>query len=298
MKKISKFLKGYGFYLAIGVICIGALFAIFFMPNREGNVKDNANPYAQDQRADGESLQEKKGENDIVIIDEDDLDTTDDTKITEETPSENAEISENTTAEKLQPEAEKENEKETVETETFESTTASISDEPFFAEGDTFVWPVEGDVVVPYTDESTRHWYSESLNQTMRTFGICISGEEATEVKAVAKGTVVDIIEDSSSYLDAGMPYVGKLVVVDLGNGYKAIYGFQGGSVNDELMGQVVNTGDVLGTLGSPKGAFISAGDNIYLQVTHNDQVINPLNLLVKEESVVKADGVDMGFAK
>lgn len=302
MKRISKFLKNYGFYLAIGVICIGALCAVFLMPNREGNVENNANPYAEHQKADGESLQEKNS--DIVIVDEDELDTTDDTMITdEEVPSEKAETTENTTdaantANTAKAESNEVAEKEEVKTETFESTTASISDEPFFAEGDTFAWPVEGSVVVPYTDESTSHWYSESLNQTMRTFGICISAEEEAEVRAVAKGTVVDIIDDSSSYLDAGMPYVGKLVVVDLGNGYKAIYGFQGGNVNEELMGQVVNAGDVLGTVGSPKGAFISAGDNIYLQVTRNDKVVNPLNLLEGKDGATKEESVDMGFAK
>ena len=181
---------------------------------------------------------------------------------------------------------------------TFESTTASTSNEPFFAEGDTFIWPVDGKVVVPYTDESTTHWFSESLNQTMRTFGVCISASEGSEVKAVAKGTVTDIIDDSSTYLEAGMPYVGKLMVIDHGNGYVSLYGFQGGTVNSDLLGQVVQAGDVLGTIGSPKGAFISLGDNIYLQVMHNDKVVNPLNYLDLSNQAVKEDSVDLGFAE
>lgn len=313
MKKISKFLKNYGFYLAIGVICIGALAAIFIMPNKGGNVDQNANPYAKNETAEGRDLQ-NTNENGVSIVEEDDLDTTDEASEkeaalqSEDATQEAEKKTDNMTEEKQagnetantseQKKAETDKEVAEVKTETFESTTASVSEEPFFAEGDTFTWPVDGSVIVPYTDESTSHWYSESLNQTMRTFGICIGGEEGTEVKAVAKGTVTEIVDDSSSYLEKGMPYVGKLMIVDLGNGYTAIYGFQGGTVNEELVGQVVNAGDVLGKIGSPKGAFISQGDNIYLQVTHNDKVINPLNLLATKDGAAKDTGVDVGFAK
>lgn len=304
MKKIGKFFKNYGFYLAISIICVGALAAIFLMPNHEGNVKNEANPYAKNEIADAQNLGELPLE-DMTIVDEDDLDTTDeatsdeaetDQVVGEATVSES---SDSNVTESATPAEENTND-ETAEVtpDTFESTTASTSNEPFFAEGDTFIWPVDGKVVVPYTDESTTHWFSESLNQTMRTFGVCISASEGSEVKAVAKGTVTDIIDDSSTYLEAGMPYVGKLMVIDHGNGYVSLYGFQDGTVNSDLLGQVVQAGDVLGTIGSPKGAFISLGDNIYLQVMHNDKVVNPLNYLDLSNQVVKEDSVDLGFAE
>lgn len=301
MKKITNFLKNHSFYLAIGVICIGALAAIFIMPNKDGNVKNEANPYAKNEITDATDLSELPKEG-VIIVDEDDLDQTDATsEITgEEELSEPVINEENAEVEKSAITSENTADDVTAEItpETFDSTTASITSEPFFADGDTFAWPVEGSVVVPYTDESTKHWFSESLNQTMRTFGICISAEEGTEVKAIAKGTVTEIVEDSSTYLDSSMPYVGKLMVIDHGNGYVSMYGFQNGTVNEDLVGQVVNTGDVLGTVGSPKGAFISLGDNIYLQVMHNDKVINPLNYLDLSDQAVKEDSVDIGFAE
>ncbi|MBU3805235.1 MAG: peptidoglycan DD-metalloendopeptidase family protein [Candidatus Cellulosilyticum pullistercoris] len=301
MKKITNFLKNHSFYLAIGVICIGALAAIFIMPNKDGNVKNEANPYAKNEITDATDLSELPKEG-VIIVDEDDLDQTDATsEITgEEELSEPVINEENAEVEKSAITSENNTDDVTAEVtpETFDSTTASITSEPFFADGDTFAWPVEGSVVVPYTDESTKHWFSESLNQTMRTFGICISAEEGTEVKAIAKGTVTEIVEDSSTYLDSSMPYVGKLMVIDHGNGYVSMYGFQNGTVNEDLVGQVVNTGDVLGTVGSPKGAFISLGDNIYLQVMHNDKVINPLNYLDLSDQAVKEDSVDIGFAE
>ena len=299
MKKIKQFLKDYSFYLAIGVICVGALAAIFIMPNMNGNVKDEANPYAKNKITDANDLSELP-KNGVIIVDEDDLDQTDEandvTGETEEISEPSAEVQIEESA--VPSEEHVDNKTAEVTPETFDSTTASVTSEPFFAEGDTFAWPVEGSVVVPYTDESTKHWFSESLNQTMRTFGICISAEEGSEVKAVAKGTVTEIVDDSSTYLAAGMPYVGKLMVIDHGNGYVSLYGFQDGTVNEELVGQVVNAGDVLGTVGSPKGAFINQGDNIYLQVIHNDEVINPLNYLDLSNQAVKENSVDIGFAK
>lgn len=317
MKKIVKFFKDYGFYVAITIICVGALAAIFIMPDKSGNVADEANPYAKHQSADANDVGQLPDDS-ISITDEDDLDTTDEASPEEVSPEESAEnevtlqespeeaqveesaapAEEETKDETANASEETKDEAEEVKPDTFDSTTAAVTQEPFFADGDTFNWPVDGKVVVPYTDESTKYWYSQSLNETMRTFGICISGSEGEEVKAVAKGTVTKVVDDSSTYLEKGMPYVGKLMVVDLGNGYTCIYGFQGGSVNEDLVGQVVNAGDVLGTIGSPKGAFISLGDNIYLQVTHNDEIVNPLNYLDLNNQAVKEDGVDMGFTK
>lgn len=330
MKNIRNFLKVYGFYIAISIICIGAIVAIFVSPNKEGNIGHEANPYTKNELTQGADLQDVNKPNtdkpNNLQEEGEDLNSIDEGII----PPEASEIKEEN-AQKLQENekvdqaegkvsepskeevskeeviqdkastdeiAEEDQKTPEVKTETFESTTASISEDPFFVEGDQLEWPVEGEVVVPYTDDSTTHWYSDSLNQTMRTFGICISGEEGAEVKAVARGTVTDIIEDSTTYLPAGMPYVGKLMIVDLGNGYKCLYGFQGGTPDEKLVGQVVNVGDVLGTVGSPKGAFINQGDNIYLQIMHNDEVINPLNLLGEKQDGVKEDGVDLGFAK
>lgn len=321
MKKFTNLLKKYRFYVATGAICIGAVAAIFLVPSKGGNVKSEANPYAQNQLTDANDLNELTND---TVVEEDELDTTDEgdtaveqsvnddnavndseAKVDEAAPNtslsnaDNNEVAKETNLKEVSREDSVSNqaEEEEVKTETFKSTTAT-SEEPFFAEGDTFEWPVEGNVVVPYTDESTKHWFSESLNQTMRTFGICISANEGAEVKAVAKGTVTKVVDDSSEYLEAGMPYVGKLMVIDHGNGYVSMYGFQGGQVNEELVGTVVNAGDVLGSIGTPKGAFISAGDNIYLQVIHNDEVVNPLNYLDLSSQQVKAEGVDLGYAE
>ncbi len=133
----------------------------------------------------------------------------------------------------------------------------------------------------------------------MRTFGICISAQESSDVVAVAKGRVLEVIDDSSSSLGDNTPYIGKTLVIDHGNGYQTIYGFQGGTINSDLVGEIVNEGDVLGQVGSPKGAFVSVGSNIYLQLKHNDQIINPTTYLKSADSIAEKDeSVDVGFSE
>ncbi|OON97783.1 MAG: hypothetical protein ATN31_00025 [Candidatus Epulonipiscioides saccharophilum] len=149
-----------------------------------------------------------------------------------------------------------------------------------FNQGDHFQFPVEGDIIVPYKDDSTDHWWSAFKN-TMRTLGICLAAEPGTEVKAVADGIVVDILDDYtelSTTINVGN--VGHLMVIDHGNGYKSIYGFQGGTPDVSLIGETVESGDTIGFVGAAKGPFIDQPSNIYLQVTKNGEVINPETLL------------------
>ncbi len=294
IKKIGQFLKRYGFYVAVGVVSVGALAAIFLVPNLGGNVKEEPNPYAKNEETSVKGLGDITDETGEVVIEYEDetASKTSGSGIESEALIEDKEKG----SEAKQESTDKAAKSEEIVAETFESTTAAANQTPFFAEGDTFSWPVVGEVVVPYTDESTKHWFSESLNQTMRTFGICISAKEGAEIRAAADGKVIDIIDDSST-LQSDMPYVGKVVVVDHGNGYKSLYGFQNGSPNKDLLGKIVKAGDVLGTAGKPTGAFIKQGNNIYLQAMHNDEIIDPLKLLdYKQASAsVSAEGVDMG---
>jgi len=290
IKKIGQFFKKYVFYIAIGVVSVGALAAIFLVPNHEGNVKQEPNPYAKNEEAVGRVVDNITDDKGNVVIDyADDLGDKTSEGSTKEQDTAKVDKS-------VEPDKNDKAPKEEVVAETFESTTASKTQKPFFADGDSFSWPVVGEVVVPYTDESTSFWFSESLNQTMRTFGICISAKEGDKVKAVADGKVIDIVDDSST-LKSDMPYVAKTVIIDHGNGYTTRYGFQNGTPNKDLLGKVVKAGEVLGVVGKPTGAFINLGDNIYLQAMHNDEVINPLKFLdYKQASAnVEVDGVDMG---
>ena len=292
MNKITQFLKKNVFYIAMSVVIVGALVAVLFLP-KEGNVPPDSN--IKNEQADGTVTDDY--DNEVAVVDDEvpsESPTNEDNTAQEDAAvsseeTKNNEVSSQTTqtSETPTPTATTDSKvEEEVSTETFESTTVDNLEEPFFAEGDTFNLPVEGKVIVPYRDDSTKYWFSESLNQTMRTYGICFAAKEGEAVKAVAQGTVLDIIPDSTTLDDSSLANVGdlgKVMIVDLGNGYKVAYGFQNGTPDESLKGKVVNAGDVLGTVGAPTGAFIEEGNNIYLQVTYNDKVVNPENFLPED---------------
>ncbi len=290
IKKIGQFLKRHIFYVAVGVVSVGALAAIFLVPNRVGNVDEEPNPYARNEETAGKVTDNIANDIGEVIIDYDFDHQQSEGNIEDNALAKDQEAADETRQAQNDPTTKKED----IVAETFESTTASATVQPYFADGDTFMWPVVGETVVPYTDESTKHWFSASLNQTMRTFGICISAEEGQVVKAAADGKVIDIIDDSST-LASDMPYVGKLVILDHGNGYKSLYGFQNGTPNKDLLGKIVKAGEPLGKVGSPTGAFITQGNNIYLQAMHNDKTIDPLKLLDYKQASAQIEAVDMG---
>lgn len=289
MNKVTQFLKKNVFYISMGIVIIGALVAVLILP-KEGNVPPDSN--IRNEQVDGNVSGDYEGERIIVddsILSEEDLTSEDQANTSEDESLQSEQIQE-------QDEAQAEEvstatstptasvvpqiDEQALNTQTFESTTVASLEEPFFAEGDTFTSPVEGEIIVPYTDDTTKHWFSQSLNQTMRTYGVCIAANEGEEVKAVAQGKVVDIISDSSTLEGSDMPYVGKIMIIDIGNDYKVTYGFQNGTPDESLIGKEVNAGDVLGVVGSPTRPFISEGNNIYLQLTHEDKVVSPESYL------------------
>ncbi len=294
MNKITQFLKKNVFYISMGIVIVGALVAVLFLP-KEGNIQPDSN--IKNEQAGGMITDEY--ESTPIIVDDqmptDEYDTSEEESLTSDetttTEKENqaqdeAQASDETTKDVAEnmtnnetAEGVTEQTEEELNTQTFASTTATAEE----AAAATFQLPVDGIEVVPYTDETTRPWFSQSYNSTTRTNGICLSAEEGTEVKAVSNGKVLDIILDSTTMEDDNITDVGnlgKIMVLQLDNGYKAIYGFQGGIPNESLKGKEVKAGDVLGTVGRPTGPFIVEGSNIYLQLRNEDKLVNPASYL------------------
>ncbi|ONI44951.1 hypothetical protein AN641_05300 [Candidatus Epulonipiscioides gigas] len=321
MEKIKKFFKNYGFYMAVTVVSIGAVAAIFIIPNPESqnetqnelgataNAEDiidknntaeidpniivndnnskNQNIASNVEKAEQEEQEEPVQEaSSVSVKEETQTNETKTSKPISAPPKEPEEISESTKSqEKVVQSVSSPTKQESivipVSSENVRITDEEIAEEENemlnFTKGDMFSLPVTGEVIVPYTDEYTSAWFSKGQGHTMRTNGICISAEIGTEVKAVADGVVIEILEDNTEWpttLNVGA--IGKIMVIDHGNGYQSIYGFQGGKPNQSLIGKTVKLGDELGTIGSPKGPFISEESNIYLQMTKDGEVIDP----------------------
>lgn len=123
IKKIGEFLKRHAFYVAVGVVSVGALTAIFLMPNGEGNVNEEPNPYARNEETAGKAEEGIiDGFGDVVIEYEEDFNNQ-----TSESSIENNALTDEDQAAGGEQKASSEQsvKNEAVVAETFESTTAS-----------------------------------------------------------------------------------------------------------------------------------------------------------------------------
>ena len=132
------------------------------------------------------------------------------------------------------------------------------------------LWPVQGDVVIPYSPDHGVYHYT--LDQFGTSEAIVLSSTVGTEVKAAAKGVVVSIEEDVRT---------GTTVTLALGNDTSLVYGQL--DVADLEEGDVVEAGECLGTVAEPTRYYVVEGPNLYFQVKEGEESIDP-GLLLKEE--------------
>ena len=92
--------------------------------------------------------------------------------------------------------------------------TAAEKNTLHFAPEDRLLWPMEGNVILNYSMDSTI--YFPTLQQYKYNPAVIIEGEVNDKVYAVAKGKVTDISNSEET---------GCTMTVDLGDGYEAVYG-------------------------------------------------------------------------
>ena len=128
---------------------------------------------------------------------------------------------------------------------------------------DKFAWPVSGNVIIPYSMDTTV--YFETLDQYQCNPALYIKAEAGTEVKAVLGGTVSSVV-DNRRY--------GKMITVDMGNGYKMTYG----QLEDITFqkGDVVQAGNVIGKIAGPTDYFALEGSHLYMKMTQQGKAVNP----------------------
>ena len=104
---------------------------------------------------------------------------------------------------------------------------------------DGLVWPMDGNVIMNYSMDATI--YHATLDQYKYNPAIIIAGDVNNKVYSVAKGKIVDISQNEVT---------GMTVTVDLGDGYKAIYG-QLKELNFDV-GDYLESGHVIGYISEP----------------------------------------------
>lgn len=129
------------------------------------------------------------------------------------------------------------------------------------------LWPLEGEVVMPYSMETTT--YFATLDMYKCNPGLVIAADEGNNVFSAYEG-VVETVRETKEY--------GMQVIVNLGGGYKAIYG--------QLMNIAVEPGDevakasIIGQVAPVSDYFKKEGTNLFFEVTKEDKPVNPLTLI------------------
>lgn len=129
------------------------------------------------------------------------------------------------------------------------------------------VWPIKGSVLLDYSMDSTI--FFPTLQQYQYNPAMILSGNVNDKVYFVAKGKITDIFTNEVT---------GCTVVQDIGDGYTAIYG-QLKELNFEV-GDLVQSGQVVGYVSEPTKYFSVEGSNVYFQLLKNGMPVDPEEVL------------------
>lgn len=154
------------------------------------------------------------------------------------------------------------------DTKVAETTTEAVTSvNPAFAEGERLVWPVTGNVLIPYSMDKTV--YFSTLQQYKYNPAMIVAAAEGDSISAVMSGTVTEVFYDEE---------IGNGVKVDIGKGYEVTYG-QLANISVEE-GSHVEKGEVLGTVAAPTKYYSVEGTNAYFALTLDEVAVDPMGPL------------------
>ncbi len=139
--------------------------------------------------------------------------------------------------------------------------------EPDFKSGDTLIWPVTGNVLIPYSMDRTV--FFSTLQQYKYSPAMVIAALEGDAISAAASGQVVDVFYNEE---------IGNAVTVNIGNGYKITYG----QLKDVAVtnGSYIERGSIIGYVSAPTKYYSVEGTNVYFSLTLNDKPVDPMGEL------------------
>lgn len=133
-----------------------------------------------------------------------------------------------------------------------------------FSENDTLKWPVNGDVVMKFSMDSTI--YFETLGLYKVNPAVNIASEVGTNVIAAASGVVSSVTTSEET---------GTTVSISIGNDYVTTYGLLD-DVNLKK-GMTVVAGDVIGKVAEPSKYYTKEGSSLYFKLTKADTPVDPM---------------------
>lgn len=136
-----------------------------------------------------------------------------------------------------------------------------------FTENSRIAWPVEGNVLLDYNMESTI--YFPTLDQYKCNPGLVIQSEVSTPVVAPANARVLEHGSNEE---------IGEYLKLDLGNEYTVICGQLKEVAVAE--GEYLEKGQLLGYVAEPTKYYTIEGSNVFLEMEHQEQKVDPLDYL------------------
>ena len=136
----------------------------------------------------------------------------------------------------------------------------------------TFSYPLQGEVVLPYSIDHAI--YDPTLEQYRTNASISFSAEEGAEVKAAAAGTVKAITEDTEA---------GNMVIIEHADGWLTTYG----QLNDAVAvkeGDKVQQGQAIGSVDAPTKYGAALGTHLEFAMEKDGEPKDPVENLKKAE--------------
>jgi murein DD-endopeptidase MepM/ murein hydrolase activator NlpD len=160
-----------------------------------------------------------------------------------------------------------------------ESTPASAPDSPNAPDGSdgetaaaakplTFVWPLAGDIIFPYSMDELI--YNTTMGDWRVHDGIDISGGIGTKIVSAADGEVADILDDD---------LLGTTVVIDHGAGIASRYSNLA-SAPAVKKGDKITMGAVIGSLGDTALGEAGQPAHLHFSMAKDGQSVNPADYL------------------
>lgn len=136
-----------------------------------------------------------------------------------------------------------------------------------FAQTQSMMWPVEGNVLLDYNMDSTI--YFPTLEQYKCNPGIVIQGEVSQPVAAPANARVLETGVNEE---------IGNYLILDLGDEYSLICG-QLKEVQ-AVTGEYLEKGQVMGYVAEPTKYYTLEGPNVFMELRKGEQAMDPLDYL------------------
>ncbi len=139
-----------------------------------------------------------------------------------------------------------------------------------FSVEDGLQWPLRGNIILTYSDDHAI--YHPTLMQFKTNPAILIQGTQGEEVVAAARGIITNIEENVQT---------GLTITMAIGNDYHLVYGQL--TQTDWKVGDLIERGQVIGTLAKVTRYYTVEGEHLYFQVLEGEKTVNPM-LLIKDE--------------